>query len=111
MHGDLHFEVVLDRAGHYRVYFTDAHRRELPATVASEVTVTITRKGHRPEALRLHVDSSAGAWTTTGEAVDDPDAMVRIAYVVAGTPYFIDLPLAAAAAAGQAPGASHEAGL
>src|SRR5262245_63650773 len=42
MKGDLHYEVVLDPSGKsYRVFFTDAVREELPASVASDVTLTI----------------------------------------------------------------------
>src|SRR2546427_733599 len=41
---DLHYEVVLDPAGRaHRVYFTDAVREELPASVASDVVLTIKR--------------------------------------------------------------------
>src|SRR5262252_5934278 len=40
MNGDLHFEVVLTPAGRYHVYFSDAARAELPASVASQVTLT-----------------------------------------------------------------------
>ena len=42
---DLHYEVVLDPSGRsHRVYFTDAVREELPASVASDVALTIKRR-------------------------------------------------------------------
>ncbi len=102
MNGDLHFEVVLDGAGQYRVYFSDAFRKDVPAAVASQVTVTVMRKGQPPEVLPLRPDSSGSHWMASGMAVTDPEAMVRIAYSVAGKPYFIDLPLAAAGRGGAA---------
>src|SRR5438552_18962135 len=43
MNGDLHFEVILNKEGRHRVYFSDAVRAELPASIASELTITITQ--------------------------------------------------------------------
>jgi len=53
---DLHYEVVLDPSGReYRVYFTDAVREELPASVAADVVLTLTT-----EAGALVIPSQAG---------------------------------------------------
>ena len=92
MNGDLHFEVVFDPAGQHRVYFTDAVRRDLPAAIASEVTLTVTRKEGPPETLHLHIDPPGGSWIASGRPVTDPQATVRVAYTVGKKPYFIDLP-------------------
>jgi hypothetical protein len=93
MNGDLHFEVVLDRNGGARVYFSDATRNELPAATASEVTVTITRTSQAPEIVALHIDESGESWVGRGSPVaDPPEATVRVAYTSHGKPYFIDVP-------------------
>jgi hypothetical protein len=92
MNGDLHFEVVLDRNGGARVYFSDATRNELPAATASEVTVTITRKSQAPEVVALHIDESGESWLGRGSPVADPEATARVAYTSHGKPYFIDVP-------------------
>src|SRR4051794_35844421 len=46
MKGDLHYELVLDRTGaSHRLYFSDAVREELPASIARDVALTIGPKG------------------------------------------------------------------
>ena len=92
MNGDLHFEVVMKRSGEYEVYFSDAMRRPLPATLASDVTITVSQQGFPPEPLTLQIDDSNDFWVGHGRPVTDPNAMARIAYVVAGKPYWIDMP-------------------
>jgi hypothetical protein len=94
MQGDLHYEVVFDPAGAHRVYFTDAVREDLPAATASDVTVTIVRKGEPVEKIALQIDDAGESWVGVGRPVKDPDATtVRLAYTVkAAQPYWIDLP-------------------
>ncbi len=92
MNGDLHFEVVLDPAGRYQVYFSDAVRHELPATIADEVVVTVTQRSSASEQVRLRIDRGSKRWVGSGEPVREPDAMARISYSANGKPYFIDLP-------------------
>ncbi len=93
MNGDLHFEVVMRRTGEYRVYFSDAVRNELPAATASDVTLTVTQKGHTPETIRLRIDDDGESWVGHGSRVDTPETMARVAYSVHGEPYFIDVPV------------------
>jgi len=92
MNGDLHFEVVMQRSGRYEVYFSNAVRDPLPASVASDVIITVQRTGQPPEPLTLQIDDTGDYWLAQGRPVPEPDAMARIAYVVAGKPYWIDMP-------------------
>jgi hypothetical protein len=95
MNGDLHFEVVLGRDGTHQVYFSDAVRDELPASMASQVSVTVTREGAAPETVGLQIDESGESWVGRGRPVDDPlRTSARIAYTVQGKPYWIDVPFA-----------------
>ena len=96
MNGDLHFEVVLEADGRHRVYFSDAVREELPASIASDVTITVTRLGAPPEPVPLHIDDAGESWTGSGRPVAQAGATARIAYAVRGKPYWIDLPFSAA---------------
>jgi hypothetical protein len=91
---DLHYEVVLDPAGRgYRVYFTDAVREELPASVASHVELTITRPGAADERVPLRIDDAGESWVGSGQPVVNPDkTTVRVGFTVRGEPYWIDLP-------------------
>lgn len=92
MKGDLHFEVVLDRAGMHRVYFSDAVRAELPASTASEVTLTVGGPSMPSETLPAQVDEAGESWMAHGSALRGDKIMARVAFVTAGEPYWIDVP-------------------
>src|SRR2546422_1239941 len=58
MYGDLHYEVVLNPQGEHRVYFSDAQRAELPASVTPEVTIAVTHEEGESELLQAEIDPS-----------------------------------------------------
>src|SRR5205814_6294123 len=95
---DLHYEVVLDPAGHaHRVYFTDAVREDLPASVASGVAITIRRPHAADERVAMQIDEAGESWIGSGRPVEAPAATTaRVAFTIRGEPYWIDLPFAAA---------------
>jgi hypothetical protein len=96
MKGDTHLEVALNSDGNCQAYFTDAVRMELPASFASEVTLGLAGPRQRREEAMLKIDTSGKAWVGRLQTIDDPDAIVRIAYVARGeAPYWIDVPLSA----------------
>ena len=45
MNGEVHYEVVLDRAGKHRIWFSNAVREDLPASVASKVMMIVAPAG------------------------------------------------------------------
>ena len=93
MHGDLHFEVLLDPGGRHRVYLTDAVRNELPASAASEVTVSVFRPGEEtPEALALEIDEFGESWVANGKPVIEEESRALVALVHEGERYEIELP-------------------
>jgi hypothetical protein len=94
MKGDLHYEVVLDPSGRYRLYFTDATRQDLPATTAARASITIARKDAPPEGVELRIDEAGESWIGQGRPVADPaTTTARVAYTLRGEePYWIDLP-------------------
>lgn len=94
MKGDLHYEVVLDRSGRYRLYFTDALRADLPASTAARASITVMRPGEPPESVALEIDEAGESWVGQGKPVANPaGATARIAYTLRGDePYWIDLP-------------------
>jgi hypothetical protein len=93
---DLHYEVVLDPAGRgYSVYFTDAVRDELPASVASNVELTIKRPGGADEHVALRIDDTGESWVGSGQPVADPtETTARVGFTIRNEPYWIDLPFA-----------------
>jgi hypothetical protein len=96
MKGDVHYEVVLDPDGRdHRVYFTDAVREDLPASVARDVTLTIRRPAESEEIVHLRIDDAGESWEGSGLPVSKPrETTVRVAFTLGGEPYWIDLPFA-----------------
>ena len=86
--------MVFDPAGRaHRVYFTDAVREELPASVASDVVLTVRRPGAGEERIALQIDEAGESWVGAGRPVDAPAATtVRVAFAIQHEPYWIDLP-------------------
>jgi hypothetical protein len=105
MKGDLHYEVVLDKTGRaYQVYFTDAVREDLPASIASAVSLTIKRAGQPDEPIAMAIDDAGESWVGRGREVRDPlEAQARVAFTIAREPYSIDIPFVVPAAAPAAP--------
>jgi hypothetical protein len=92
MNGELHYEVVFDRSGKHQVWFSDAVREDLPASVAANVTMTVTRKGAPPEPLVLAIDDSGESWVADGKPVEGDDVMVKVSYAVRGAPFEVEIP-------------------
>jgi hypothetical protein len=92
MYDDLHYEVVLDARGHHRVYFTDSAREDLPASVASDVTLTVEGAEHQREKLTGTIDAQGESWVFEGQPVGGADTSVRVAFVARGDQYWIDVP-------------------
>jgi len=91
---DLHYEVVLDPSGRsHRVYFTDAAREELPASVASDVALTIKRDSESDETVGMQIDDAGESWVGHGRPVAKPvNTTVRLGFSIRHEPYWIDLP-------------------
>lgn len=97
MNVDVHYEVVLARDGRHQVWFSDAVRNELPASVASGVTITVTRPGEPAEVLALAIDGNGESWVASGRPVAGDDAYVKVAYSLQGEPHEVELPFVAGA--------------
>ncbi len=92
MNGDLHYEVVFSRDGRHRVWFSDPVRAELPASVATDVTMVITREQEPPEILKLSIDDSGESWIAHGRPVVGDGAYVKVSYALLGEPHEVELP-------------------
>ena len=92
MKGELHYEVVLDPTGRaHHVYFTDAVREELPASIASRVVLTIRRPSE--EEIAMQIDDTGESWIGRGQPVAAPaTATARVAFWIQQEPYWIDIP-------------------
>jgi hypothetical protein len=92
MQGELHYEVVLDPKGRHAVWFSDAVREDLPASVASRLAMTVMRPGAAPEALRLAIDESGESWVASGQPVAGNDVMVTLTFIARGESVEIEIP-------------------
>ena len=92
MKGDLHYEVVLDATGRaHHIYFSDALREDLPASIASDVVLTIRHPAE--ERIAMQIDETGESWVGTGRPVEAPaSATARLAFAIEHEPYFIDIP-------------------
>lgn len=95
MKGDMHYEVVIDPTGRaHHVFFTDAVREDLPASIASKVDLTIHRAGAPDEPIALQIDDGGESWVGSGRLVASGQATgVGVSFTMQGEPYTIELPL------------------
>ncbi len=92
MKDELHYEVVLDPKGRHSIWFSDAVREALPASVASRVEMTVMRPNAAAETLALAIDESGESWIAGGKAVSGDDVMVKLSFVARGEPFEIEIP-------------------
>ena len=92
MNGEMHYEVVFDRGGRHRIWFSNAVREDLPASVASKVMMIVTRKGAPNETIALAIDDSGESWVAAGQPVAGDDVMVKVTYVARGEPFEVEIP-------------------
>ncbi len=92
MNGEMHYEVVLDKSGKHRVWFSDAVREDLPASIAANVVMVVTRPMGVAETLALSIDDSGESWVAAGAPLDESGTMVTLRYAVRGEPFEIEIP-------------------
>ncbi len=92
MNGETHYEVVFDKTGRHRVWFSNAVREDLPASIASAVVMVITRPMGVAETLPLAIDDSGESWVAAGAPLDESGTMVTLRYSVRGEPFEIEIP-------------------
>lgn len=92
MNGEVHYEVVLERGGKHRIWFSDAVREDLPASLAAKVAMTVSRKGAPDEVLALAIDDSGESWVAAGTPVAPGEVMVKVTYRLRGEPFEIEIP-------------------
>jgi hypothetical protein len=96
MNGDLHLEVVAKEDGNYTVYFSDAARQELPASVVSDLKIGIKRPGFRTEPVDMKISDSGDSWEGKGGFVDNHDTMLGVTFMFHGKECTSDMPFFAA---------------
>lgn len=92
MYKDVHVEVVLQQQGAVQVYYTDGARHDLPASIASDVSVEVERPGKKIEALRMSVSKGGDFWEGKGQPVAGTQGLVHVAFLLQSEPVVFKLP-------------------
>lgn len=92
MNGELHYEVVFDGAGKHRLWFSNAVREDLPASIASRVVMMITPRMGAAETFALTIDEAGESWIADGHPLAGGD-MVKLTYLVRGETVEIEIPV------------------
>ena len=93
MNGEVHYEVVFDQAGKHRVWFSDAVREDLPASIASDVVMVVTPKMGAAETFMLKIDDSGESWVADAHPLGGGD-IIKLTYKLRGEPFEIEIPFA-----------------
>ena len=59
---DLHLELVVPEEGGVEIFYSDEMRRDMPASVVSEVAVTLHRPDGSQEPLEMNVSDQGDRW-------------------------------------------------
>ena len=94
MNGDLHFETVVEESGRISVYFSDAYRRPLLASVVEDMELILHPDESGEEILDVKPDASATHWVGQGGAVDTAGVNVLVAFTFKEEPFAIELEVA-----------------
>ena len=93
MNGEMHYEVVFDPAGKHRVWFSNAVREDLPASIATGVAmVMIAADGRRRKRCPSGSTTAARAGSRPARPLDESGTMVKLTYSVRGEPFEIEIP-------------------
>ena len=95
MNGDIHYEVLLGRDGRHQIWFSDAVRNDLPASIAQNLTLEFTRPSGPVEVVKPAIDDSGESWIATSRALDGDGVMVKIRYSLQGEPHEVEVPFVA----------------
>jgi hypothetical protein len=95
MNGEMHYEVVFDPAGKHRVWFSNAVREDLPASIATGVTMVISRPMGLAETLPFKIDDSGESWVAAGSPLDESGTLIKLTYSVRGERLEIEIPFTA----------------
>ncbi|GAB5498664.1 MAG: hypothetical protein PsegKO_09750 [Pseudohongiellaceae bacterium] len=91
---EMHFEIVVPDQGGVEIYYSDPLRTPLPAAVVSDVAVEIERAGNNIESVYMAISDSGEAWQGESAPVEDPETIVRVAFLFQGEPFVLDIPAA-----------------
>jgi hypothetical protein len=92
MYRDLHCEVVLKAGGEVQLYYTDAMRADLPASVVSQVAVEIEKSPGKSETVAMGLSAGGDYWEGKAKTPVTAASMLHVAFVFQAEPVVVNLP-------------------
>ena len=92
MNGETHYEVVFAKDGKHQVWFSDAVREDLPASIASNVVMVVMPRMGAAETFALKIDDSGESWVADGNQLASGD-IVKLTFSMRGEPFEIEIPI------------------
>ena len=90
---DLHLELVIPEEGGVEIFYSDEMRRDMPASVVSEVVVAIHRTDGSQEPLEMNVSDQGDRWAGLCSPISDPMTIVRVEFFWRGQPVTLEVPV------------------
>jgi hypothetical protein len=94
--GIFDLEFVMGSKGHYTLFFTDPAGEELPASVVSDMALSIDHGAGPKEILSLKIDDSGESWFGSGASGGAPISSARVIYRFRGKTEQADIPFSTA---------------
>src|SRR5215467_2488151 len=85
-------EFVMASKSHYALYFNDASGEELPASIVSDVSLSVDRADGPKENLPLKIDDSGESWLGSGALGGSQISHARVSYRFRGKMEQADIP-------------------
>ena len=89
---DLHLELVIPEEGGVEIFYSDDMRRDMPASVVSEVAVALHRPDGSQEPLDMIVSDQGDRWAGLSGPISDPKTIVRVEFFWQGQPVSLEVP-------------------
>ena len=89
---DLHLELVMPEEGGVEIFYSDDMRRDMPASVVSEVAVALHRPDGSQEPLEMNVSDQGDRWAGLSGPISDPKTIVRVEFFWQGQPVTLEVP-------------------
>ena len=95
--GALDVETVLQKPkGRYQIYFSDAAGQDVPASVVSDVQLTVRHSTGSPEKVIFKVDDVAKTWVASSRSADSSIVAATLSYEFLDIPIRTEIPFSSA---------------
>ena len=83
---------MIPEEGGVEIFYSDDMRRDMPASVVSEVAVALYRPDGSEEPLEMNVSDQGDRWAGLCGPISDPKTIVRVEFFWQGQPVTLEVP-------------------